>query len=120
MSKYEEKKARIKELLQQQEEIENELRTLLEPERVVMLPRGFSTSEEVLNVVRDAGPTGITSQEVLQTMQKKYPGAIDREKVASALAYLKNGTKSVENPERGVYRVALTNQATSAHDGTGG
>ena len=104
MASYETKKARIKALLSQQEEIEKELRSLLEPERIAVLPRGFSMSVEVFRLVREAGTEGISSQEILEKMQKQYPDGIDREKVASALAYLKNTRKEIEQAARGVYR----------------
>ncbi len=106
MSRYEDKKERIKQILQRQEELEAELRSLLEPEKVTVLPAGFSIGTEVLRIVREAGVEGIGSQEILLSLQRQYPSyGIDREKVASALAYAKNTKKSIEQTARGIYRV---------------
>lgn len=102
---YEAKKARLAELFSMQAEIEEEIRTLLEPQRIAVLPRGFSVSTEVSRIVREAGTDGITPQEVLAKLDGQYPDAIDREKVASALAYLKNTKKSIEQTGRGMYRI---------------
>ena len=107
MLKYEQKKERVKELLQMQEEIENELRLLLEPERVPMLPKNFSMSEQVFSLVQESGIGGVSPSDVLKALQGTYGEAIDREKVASALAYLKNTKKTIEQTTRGLYRVPI-------------
>ena len=105
MAKYEEKEARLKALFAEQDRIKAEIRTLLEPERIAVVPRGFSASTEVLRLVEAAGQEGISSQELLEKLQKQYPDyGIDREKVASALAYAKNEKHAIEIIARGVYR----------------
>lgn len=103
---YEEKKARIQELLNMQKETEDELRSLLDPEPVAIPPAGFSISTEVMKLVQQAGTKGISSQEILQNLQKNFPAyGIDRERVSSALAYAKNNKKSIEITNRGIYRM---------------
>ena len=104
--KYEDKKARLKRLFEQQEEIEAEIKSLLEPEKVQVLPTGFSLSAEVFKIIQNAGGQGISLQEILQTLQKQYPSyGIERAKIASALAYGKNEKKILEQFGRGVYRM---------------
>ena len=106
MAKYEDKKAKLKELFAEQERIEAEIRSLLEPERIAVLPHGFSISVEVMRLIGAAGVAGVSSQEILRMLQKEFPSyGIDREKVASALAYAKNEKHAIEQVARGVYRL---------------
>jgi hypothetical protein len=108
---YEEKKAKLARLFKEQADIESQIRALLEPERVAVLPRGFSMSAEVLRVVTDAGKEGVTSQDVLRLMLDRYPDAVDREMVASALAYLKNTKRAIEQATPGIYTAVKTETA---------
>jgi len=108
---YEEKLRKIQKLLEQKKGIDAQLKALLQPEKTVTsLPRGFSMSEEVLRIVRDAGTQGVHSQEILHKLQSQYHDSIDREKVASALAYLKNAKKAIGQASRGVYRIIGSGQ----------
>lgn len=101
-----EKLAQIQELIKQKEAIEKKLEALLSPEKVVALPSNFSINNEVQAIVKDAGETGIAASSILRSLQQKYPDyGIDRKKVASSLAYLKNTKKQVDLIGRGMYKV---------------
>ena len=107
--KTKERLAQLQELIKQKEEIEKKIEAILSPEKEVVLPPNFSMNAEVFNVVKDTGSTGIAKPSILHSLQVKYPDyRIDRKKVASALAYLKNTKKQVEIIERGMYKVANT------------
>jgi len=101
-----EKLAEIQRLLKERDSINERLRMLVEPEKVAVLPVGFSMNSEVLNVVQNGGMGGVSAKDILKILDKKYPTyGIDRKRVASALAYLKNTKKSVTQKARGVYVV---------------
>ncbi len=121
MSKgYEDKLEEVKQLLRQKEDIERRLKAIFEPERVAVLPSGFSINNEIFGIVASAGQGGISAQDVLSTMKKKHPTfGIDRKRIASALAYLKNGKKSVEQTGRGIYRTASQNETANANNAGG-
>lgn len=99
------KLSRIQSLLKDKERIEKELEKLLSPEKVIALPYSFSLKDEVLEVIKNTGTTGVSSQGILNIMQQKYPDyKIQRDQVASTLAYLKNTKKMIEIIDRGIYR----------------
>jgi len=101
-----EKLAEIQRLLRERDQINERLRLLVEPEKVAVLPVGFSMNAEVFRVVQNGGAAGVSAKEILKILDKQYPTyGIDRKRVASALAYLKNSKKSVDQKERGVYVV---------------
>lgn len=99
------KLSELQSLLRQREEIELKIADILNPERVVALPSNFTLNDEVLTVVKEAGGKGISKLDILHMLQKKYPSyGIDRKRVASSLAYLKNGKKEVEIIGRATYK----------------
>ena len=100
-----EKLAQIQELIKAKEAIERKLEALLSPEKVVALPPDFSLNNEVYAIVKTGGENGIASTSILRALQQKYPDyGIDRRKVASILAYLKNSKKQIDLIGRGMYR----------------
>lgn len=102
----EEKIKKIQELVRRKEEIEAELDALLSPEKALILPVGFSLNNEVLSVIKEAGVSGIDTKSIVNYMRNKYPKyGIERSKVASVLAYLKNNKKQIDLIGRGVYRI---------------
>lgn len=108
----EDKIKRIQQLLKDKEAIDAELDSLLNPEKEVVLPVGFSLNAEVIQIVDGAGATGIDSKKILTILKQKYPKyGIERTKVASALAYLKNNKKQIDLIGRGVYKsISLENK----------
>lgn len=107
--KTQEKLRRIQQLLAEKEKIDNELEALLAPEKVVALPPGFSLNSEVYQLIQESGASGIASTNILRALSQKYPDyGIDRKKVASSLAYLKNTKKNITDVARGVYRIVST------------
>jgi transposase len=69
------------------------------------LPVGFSLNNEVLAIVKSAGSQGIHGKRILAEMHERFPKyGIDRKRVASALAYLKNTRKEIGQVGRGVYK----------------
>lgn len=91
------KLSQIQSLLKEKERIDKELEKLLSPEKVVALPQSFSLKAEVFDVIKNTGVNGVSSQGVLSTLQQKYPDyKIQRDQVASTLAYLKNTKKMIE------------------------
>jgi len=103
---------KIQELLSQKEKIEKELENLL-TEKEYIMPAGFSVNDEILSLIREAGDSGIPVPELVKKLQTKFPSyGIDRERIASSLAYLKNTKKLIEQPARRVYRIIKTEQNT--------
>jgi len=99
-----EKLRRILEIKESIAKLENELELILNPEKAVILPPDFSINEEVLGVVKSS-PTGITIKEITVILTNKYPHfGIDRQKISSALIYLKSGKKLIESVSRGKYK----------------
>ncbi|MEK7564799.1 MAG: hypothetical protein AAB501_01005 [Patescibacteria group bacterium] len=99
------KLSQIQELIKQKEIIEKELESLLS-EKAVILPLGFSLNNEVLDLIKE-NINGIASTQILNTLLNKYPDyGIDRKKVASSLAYLKNTKKLIGQAGRGIYKLA--------------
>lgn len=97
---------RIKELLKQQEAIQKELASLVSPEKIVALPPDFSINSEILAIISGAGNNGVTTSTIFRILQQKYPDyGIDRKKIASSLAYLKNTKKQIDLIGRGVYKM---------------
>ncbi|NTW75461.1 MAG: hypothetical protein HGB34_01010 [Candidatus Moranbacteria bacterium] len=102
-----EKLRRIQELTEHIDKLQRELESLVMPEKVVAPPIGFSQSEEILRIVRNAGSPGISRSAILIELKKGFPQlSFDRKQVASALAYLKNSKREIESIARGFYRAA--------------
>ena len=99
------KLARAIELKQVIEDAQNELDSLFSPEKAVILPTDFSMNNEVLSSIKQAGEEGVDLKKILYSMQSSFPRyGINRQKIASALAYLKNGKKVITQVGRGVYK----------------
>jgi hypothetical protein len=95
----------LQELIKEKEMIEKKIEALLSPEKEVVLPPDFSINAEILTVLKEAGVNGMPKSYLLKKLQLKYPNyGIDRRRVASALAYLKNTKKQIEILGRGMYR----------------
>jgi hypothetical protein len=103
----EDKTVRIKEIFRRQEELQAELETLLNPEKQVILPVGFSINIEILRVIKESGEAGIDPKKLLAILRTQFPQyGIDRRKIASSLAYLKNRKKQIALVGKGVYKAA--------------
>lgn len=97
----------IQELLRQKTEIERKLEELLQPQIKNSLPVGFSVYKEVLSIIHENASSPISRPEIVAKLGEKYPDlGIDKGKVASALAYLKNDLKKVKIVARGLYKLA--------------
>ena len=118
MANFSDKEKQIRELLAQKDEIDRKLQAILEPRSVAVLPRGFSINVEVFRLIKESGDSGISAQELLHSIQKQYGEGIDRKKVASSLAYLKNTKETIEQTGRGVYR-AKTETPKTEVEGVG-
>ncbi|GEM_PF-4787130 len=106
--KTKEKLNQLQKLIGQKEAIERKIEAILSPEKVVALPPDFSFNSEVLALIKDAGSNGIAATSILAVLTKKYPDyGIDRKKLASSLAYLKNSKKQIDSvtDKRGVYKL---------------
>lgn len=115
---------RLKEIDKLRNEIqerESRLNALLFPakEVQVLFPAGFSLNNEILDVLGKA--KGAVSTDALHgSLTDKYPKYnIDKKRVLSALAYLKNVKKEIESAGYGKYRVA-PKPTTEVHSGSGG
>lgn len=92
-------------LLRQKEEIEARITELLSPPPKIDLPENFSLNDEVLRVIQ-AQPTGISAKEILNRLLHQYPNhGIDRQRISSSLAYIKNRKKLVTTIGHGLYQV---------------
>ena len=115
MSQFNKKLDEVQKLLKDKERIDKRLKELLQAsDNTTTLPRGFSMQSEVLKLIEGASAQGISAQEILQAIEKQYGMEIDRKKVASALAYLKNGKKQIEKLGRGIYRLKTVGDAVSS------
>ena len=95
----------IMELNDQIKTLEKKLELLLSPEKEVVLPPDFSINAEVLTVLKEAGSEGMAKKRIQKVLQEKFPNyGIDKRKVASALAYLKNSKGKIESIGRAVYK----------------
>ena len=101
-----EKLKEVQELLAEKERIEKRLEEMFSPEKHVVLPAEFSLNEEILKIIRDFGDNGAHTKQVLQTLRQSFPDyGMNRKRVASGLAYLKNTKKQIEIIGRGMYRI---------------
>lgn len=97
--------SKIQELDKKRKLIEEELKMLLYPEKKSPIPYDFSIADEVFAVIKESGGKGIEIPAILKTITSQYPDyGIDRTKIASALAYLKNTKEKIEQIDRGIYR----------------
>ena len=102
----EDKIKRIEEIMKQKDVLNKELHALLVTETQVELPMGFSWNDKVLEVLKEAGNTGLDRKRMLTALEKKYGQyGVDRSKLTSSLAYLNNVKKQIEKIGRGMYRV---------------
>ncbi len=113
----EEKLKRITELLKKKDQIEQELEKMLNPQKVVALPHGFSLNDEIMKVVEDFADKEsgtITSKKIFDILTGKYPDyKIERTKVNIALTYLKGDYKKLlESAGRGIYKKRKPNSTT--------
>ena len=107
----EEKLAKVQELLKKKEGIERELDILLSPEKEFFMPPDFSLNDEVLSIIRDSGASGISVLRIVAKLTEKYPNyPIERKRVASSLAYLKNTKKQIESAGRAMYKITGENK----------
>ena len=112
--KTQQKLTKLQDLLEKKKLIDLEISAILSPERVVALPPNFSLNNEIHKIVQEASGAGISKTEILQSMKNRFSTyGIDRKKVASALAYLKNTKKSVEIIGRGMYRALSASPESS-------
>ncbi len=103
--KAQEKIERIQELLDQKRKIDTELEGLVMTE-AIFTPMDFVLNDEVLNIIREAGQKGIAALRIWTVLKEKYPiYGIDRKKIASSLAYLKNRKRQIVQAGRGIYRI---------------
>jgi len=109
---------KLKEIDQLRAEIkerEDKLRALLYPEKAVtvVLPADFSINDEILNILRAARGLSVSTSTMYEALTKKYPKyKLEKKRILSALAYLKNRKKQIEGAEYGAYRI-LPDQVTS-------
>lgn len=74
-------------------------------EKQVVLPSDFSLNDEVLRVLQGTGENGMQTKQIAQVLNQKFPNyGIDRKKVASTLAYLKNIKKKIDLIGRSTYK----------------
>lgn len=101
-----EKIKRVQDLLTKKEAIEKELEDIFAPQTI--LPANFSLNDEVFRVLQESGHRGTQTQQITLVLRKKYPHyGIDRKRVASTLAYLKNTKKRIELIGRSTYRAKV-------------
>ncbi|MBI4086406.1 hypothetical protein HY416_00275 [Candidatus Kaiserbacteria bacterium] len=112
-----EKLKEIETLLEEKKRIEARLREIVSPEAEIKLPPGFSYPSEVLKVILNAGPTGITAEDVLNHMRRIQP-EISRKKVGGILSYLRSNHQVV-NIGRGAYRAASQTEPPTSSDAGG-
>lgn len=101
------KLAELQTLLAQQKAIEGRIAEILSPEEKlkIIIPSGFSLNSEVLKFIQEAGDAGIAVVDLTKKIQTKFPEyGMDRKKIASAVAYLKNTKKQIESAGRSLYR----------------
>jgi len=93
--------------IKQKNEIESQIESLLSSEKQIVMPSNFSLNNEILSLLKESGENGIPVLALVDKMQEKFPTyGMDRKKVASSVAYLKNTKKMIEKAGRGVYRIA--------------
>jgi hypothetical protein len=101
----EDKLKKINDLQETIKDAQKKLEALLYPEKSVVLPSDFSMNAEVLTIIKESGDGGIEIKHLLKTMQDKFSKyGIDRRKLASSLAYLKNGKKVITSVGHGRYK----------------
>lgn len=102
----------IQQLLEQKKEIESKIEKLLSPEKQIVIPSDFSLNNEVLSLVKESGENGIPVLIIVDRIREKFPSyGIDRKKIASSIAYLKNTKKLIEKAGRGVYKIKAQQSA---------
>lgn len=98
---------------------EARLKELLYPEKAVLLPADFSINDEILRILGKS-KASVSADEIYRTLNKDYPKyKLDKKRVASALAYLKNKKKEIVSAGYGKYELAPKTKTTEAHDGSG-
>lgn len=97
-------------LIRQKEEIEARIARLLSPTPKADLPDDFSLNDEVLRLIQEK-PEGISAKEILKELSRQYPShGIDRQRISSSLAYLKNRKKLIETIGHGLYKHLKTTE----------
>lgn len=102
----EDKMKRAKEIYKEIATLDEELRQLFTAEPQIELPMGFSWNDKVFEILKEAGNSGLDRKRILIALEKKYDRyGVDKSKIASSLAYLKNNKKQIEQISRGIYRI---------------
>ncbi len=104
---FEQKRERVRQIEEQIEELEKELRSLFEPvkqdEKVAALPPGFSITEKVFEAIKTK-PESISKGEVGAYLNEKYKVVLNPGQIQSSISYLINQGK-IEIVGRAVYKL---------------
>lgn len=104
--KPEEKLKKIESLIEQRNKINEELKSLVSDNMPGhKVPANFSLNDEVLEIVEGSGESGIAVPDIKEAILGKFPNyGLNRVKISSTLAYLKNTKHSIDKGEgRAVY-----------------
>jgi len=104
------KLAELQNLIEQKKEIEDKIAKILCPEERVkiIVPSDFSLNNEVFKIIQESGNGGIAILSLVSKLKEKFPSyGIDRKKIASSVAYLKNTKKQIESLGRSVYVASM-------------
>lgn len=99
-----EKRQKIKKIEEQIVALEEELKELIVPSKVIeKLPSGFSINNSILDVIQK-NPERISKGKIIDEVKEKYGVELSSTQVQSAISYLKSQNK-IEIIGRSVYKL---------------